>query len=153
MSEDQGDTVYRGQCFCGAVKFEMSGKPMFSGHCHCQDCRDWSGSPFIDFILIPWDDFRITSGEERLKLFSRVLQTPRGSCGVCGSPLGVFRKEANPSHVGISPHALADFPFKPTMHVFCSEGVMNWQDELPHYRDVPLGLGGSGELMPGSTST
>lgn len=152
MSEGEGGTVYRGQCFCGAVKYELSGAPLFSGHCHCQDCRDWGGSPFINFILVPWDAFSIVEGEEHLKLFARVPQTPRGSCALCGSSLGVFRKDAEPPHVGTSPHAFADFPFKPTMHVFCAQAVMPWQDDLPHYQDVPAELGGSGDLMSDSPS-
>ena len=140
--------VYQGACFCGAIRFELRGEPLVSGHCHCQDCRDWGGTPFIDFILVPWDALRIVTGEEHLKLYARVAETPRGSCALCGSALGAFRKDAAPPHVGMSPHRFADFPFSPTMHVFCEEAVRIWSDNLPHYRTLPQELGGDGELMP-----
>jgi hypothetical protein len=41
--------AYKGNCFCGAVKFEVSGQPMAMGYCHCDSCRHWSAGPVNAF--------------------------------------------------------------------------------------------------------
>jgi hypothetical protein len=142
--------VYAGQCFCGAIRFELRDSPLIQGYCHCQDCRDWSGAPLIAFMLVPYDAFRIVEGEEHLLLYARTPETPRGCCARCGGGVGAFRKNAEQPHVGTSPYFFDGFPFEPTMHVFCDESVLAVFDELPHYRTIPEALGGSGELVTGS---
>lgn len=123
---------------------------MIQGYCHCQDCRDWTGAPLIAFMLVAYDAFQIVEGEEHLLLHARMPETPRGSCARCGGSIGAFRKHAEPPHVGISPHVFHEFPFEPTMHLFCDEAVLVVADDLPHYRGLPVPLGGSGELTADS---
>jgi len=31
--------TYNGECFCGAVKVEVSGEPEAMGYCHCRSCQ------------------------------------------------------------------------------------------------------------------
>jgi hypothetical protein len=31
--------THKGECFCGAVKVEVSGEPEAMGYCHCRSCR------------------------------------------------------------------------------------------------------------------
>ena len=150
---NDGDCLYEGHCFCGAIRFGLRGSPIVEGYCHCQDCRDWSGSPLVAFMLVPYDAFVILEGEEHLVLRGRVPQTPRGWCALCGGHIGAFREHAEPPHVGISPHLFAGLPFEPTMHVFCDESVMQIPDELPHYRGVPEELGGDGQLISGTAGS
>src|SRR5258708_31207668 len=39
-------TLFRsGSCFCGEVKFEVTGAPAAMGYCHCESCRRWSAGP------------------------------------------------------------------------------------------------------------
>ena len=142
------EPTYHGHCFCGAIRIEARGAPMFSGYCHCQDCRDWSGASVTPFVIWPFEAVTITQGEEQLALFSRVPETPRGWCERCGGNIGAFRKDAEPPHVATGPHMFAGFPFAPTMQVFCAEAVIGIDDDLPKYRDIPEALGGSGELIP-----
>jgi len=59
-----------GNCFCGAVKIEVTGSPEAMGYCHCNSCRSWSGGPVNAFSLWKSDAVRITAGETaRLKRF------------------------------------------------------------------------------------
>ena len=58
------DTTYEGRCFCGAIRIEAQGTPMVSGYCHCQDCRDWSGTPMVSVVMWPFDAVTITQGGE-----------------------------------------------------------------------------------------
>jgi hypothetical protein len=34
----------KGSCLCGQVTYEISGEPMFVGHCACQSCQKTTGS-------------------------------------------------------------------------------------------------------------
>jgi hypothetical protein len=27
-----------GGCYCGALRYEVTGDPMFQGQCHCREC-------------------------------------------------------------------------------------------------------------------
>ncbi len=140
------NATYEGRCFCGSLVFKVSGEPIYAGYCHCQDCRDWGGTPMVSFVMFPYDAFEVVAGEEHLTVAGRVPETPRGWCARCGGHLGVFRSEHEMPHVALSPHVFFDFPFAPTMHVFCGEAVLRLDDDLPHYRDTPESFGGSGEL-------
>ena len=35
--------MIRGSCLCGAVRFEMSGRPSTFSYCHCSRCRKSEG--------------------------------------------------------------------------------------------------------------
>src|SRR5688572_30210881 len=35
--------VYAGGCACGAIRYEISGEPLFQNHCQCRDCQRKSG--------------------------------------------------------------------------------------------------------------
>ena len=100
----------------------------------------------VSFVMFPFDAFEVIDGEEHLTIAGRIPETPRGWCGRCGGHLGAFRSEHDMPHVALSPHLLSDFPFAPTMHVFCSEAVLRIEDDLPHYADTPEVFGGSGSL-------
>ncbi|HSG89298.1 MAG TPA: GFA family protein, partial [Pseudomonadales bacterium] len=43
------DKSYEGGCFCGAVRFTVTGAPEAQGYCHCGDCRLWSAGPVNAF--------------------------------------------------------------------------------------------------------
>ena len=36
--------AYSGGCACGAVRYEISGEPVFMNHCQCLDCQRRSGT-------------------------------------------------------------------------------------------------------------
>jgi hypothetical protein len=39
-------TCFDASCFCGAVQFSLTAKPMFIHACHCRDCQVQVGGPF-----------------------------------------------------------------------------------------------------------
>lgn len=51
-----------GECFYGAVKFEVSGEPVAMGYCHCTSCRHWSAGPVNAFSLWKPDALKVTTG-------------------------------------------------------------------------------------------
>jgi hypothetical protein len=47
--------IWKGQCFCGGVKYRMHGRPMFIHCCHCRDCQMQTGGAFAINGLIEAD--------------------------------------------------------------------------------------------------
>ena len=76
MTNDD-EKVREGRCLCGAVRYRLRGGPSRVGICHCQDCRQSSGSAFAMFAIWPRAALEL-EGE---------LQTygTRSFCPACGS--------------------------------------------------------------------
>ncbi|KAM6498803.1 Mss4-like protein [Amanita muscaria] len=55
--------VYKGGCICGAVSYQVVGKPVRSAYCHCTLCQRLNGSAFIHTIHYPAAAFMWTHGE------------------------------------------------------------------------------------------
>lgn len=78
------NSTYNGQCFCGTVKFKVSGTPEGMGYCHCESCRSWSASSVNGFTL--WDpknlrlrmaknmSGRITKPKTAIESFARIAE-------------------------------------------------------------------------------
>ncbi len=49
---DEGDIPLEGGCTCGAVRYRMSGGPMFVHCCHCRWCQRETGAAFALNALI-----------------------------------------------------------------------------------------------------
>src|SRR6476619_4245575 len=48
---DSTSSTWTGSCFCGAVRFTVSGEPTAMGYCHCESCRSWAAAPVNAFTL------------------------------------------------------------------------------------------------------
>ena len=53
----------KGGCFCGAVKYTVSARPMFVHCCHCTDCQCQTGSAFAINALIEAKHVKLTKGK------------------------------------------------------------------------------------------
>jgi hypothetical protein len=47
--------IYEGGCSCGAVRYRLTGAPMFVHCCHCTSCQTETGSAFVLNALIESD--------------------------------------------------------------------------------------------------
>ena len=45
--------AYTGGCACGAIRYEISGEPMFSNDCQCRDCQHKSGTGHGSYLTFP----------------------------------------------------------------------------------------------------
>lgn len=52
----------KGGCACGAVRYELSAKPMRVHCCHCTNCQRQTGSAFVLNAVIETAAIRITRG-------------------------------------------------------------------------------------------
>jgi hypothetical protein len=76
-----------GGCQCGAVRYEISGKPVSLYVCHCRECQKQSSSAFGISVIVKRSDLQLTRGE--VKVWSRPTDTGRtlacAFCPACGS--------------------------------------------------------------------
>ena len=51
-----------GGCYCGAVRYEVTGQRFDQTLCHCAICRRTTGAPVVAWLSVRPDDFRLTAG-------------------------------------------------------------------------------------------
>lgn len=76
---------HEGGCYCGGVRYEISGPPKWSGHCHCRSCQLALGGAFMTWAKVAADDFHVTKGT--IRICERTPGIKRGFCGDCGTTL------------------------------------------------------------------
>jgi len=138
-------STHKGECFCGAVKIEVTGEPQGMGYCHCASCRSWSASPVNAFVLWKPEQVKVTQGEEHIATFAKNPSSERKWCKTCGGHLMSW----HPS-IGLFDVYAATTPaleHKPGLHIFYAEKTLSIKDGLPKFKDVPKDFGGSGETM------
>ena len=52
-----------GGCYCGTVRYEISGDPQASLQCHCRECQYISGGNPTLLMIFPLESFQLASGE------------------------------------------------------------------------------------------
>ncbi len=138
-------TTHKGECFCGAIHVEVSGKPEAMGYCHCQSCRSWSAGPVNAFTLWKPDAVRITAGAEHVGTYQKAPLSQRHYCKKCGGHL--MNAHAPLGLIDVFAAKLPTLKFEPGVHVNYAETVMAMRDGLPKLKDFPREFGGSGELV------
>jgi hypothetical protein len=76
---------YEGGCYCGAVRYQIIGAPIWSGHCHCRSCQKALGGAFVTWAKVAARDFDVTKGG--IKTCSVAEGVERGFCADCGTTL------------------------------------------------------------------
>jgi hypothetical protein len=143
---DKMTTSHKGECFCGAVKLEVSGEPEAMGYCHCRSCRSWSGGPVNAFSLWKPENVKVTAGAEDIASFKKTELSHRQYCRKCGGHL--MTNHPSLGMVDVFAATLPTLKFAPAVHVNYSETVLPMRDGLPKLRDFPKEFGGSGEAVP-----
>lgn len=83
---EDGAKGLSGGCLCGAVRYEIDGRPKGSvAHCHCTMCRRAAGSVAVTWFTIEPTQFQLTAGA--LARYASSEKGERGFCGACGSPI------------------------------------------------------------------
>src|SRR4051812_488463 len=108
-------SVFKGQCFCGAVEIAVSGDPVGAGYCHCASCWSWSASSVNAFTLWKPEAVTITRGADQIGEFHKSARSVRQWCKACGGHLMTRHPEWN--LVDVYAAILPGLPFKPGVHV------------------------------------
>jgi hypothetical protein len=138
--------TYNGNCFCGAVEFEVSGQPVGMGYCHCASCRHWSAGPVNAFTLWKPEALKVTRGAELIGTYNKTPISFRKWCKQCGGHL--FSDHPTLGLVDIYAAMIPGLAFEPGVHVNYQETVLRIHDGKPKMKDFPKEMGGSGLSLP-----
>lgn len=117
-----------GGCFCGNIRYRVSGKPVIQLMCYCRDCLSLSGTDGFAGMMFKERDFQIVRGSPTTfeKISKENRPVVRHFCGTCGTGLW-----GTTSFGLVSIHAgTLDDPsvFNPDRNVFV--------DDAPHWARI-----------------
>ena len=138
-------TQHEGSCFCGAVRFTVSGEPAAMGYCHCESCRRWSAGPVNAFTLWKPEALTIVEGSQYVSTFNKTPHSSRMWCNKCGGH--VFTHHPGMGLTDVYAATIPTLPFKPAVHVHYQETVLRMHDGLPKLKDLPKEMAGSGVAL------
>jgi hypothetical protein len=139
-------TTYTGNCFCGAVEFDVTGEQIAAGYCHCRDCAHWGASPVSAYAIFPAGSVAVTKGADNIATYNKTPHVNRKHCTKCGGH--VFNELPEAGLEEVFPDTAPDLPFEPQIHIHYGSKTLTIRDGLPKFRDMPAELGGSGEMVP-----
>ena len=133
-----------GQCYCGGVRVEVAGDPVFSAYCHCESCRSWHAAPIAALAAWPEEQVKV-SGD--VVVSRKADETQRTCCAKCGG--NVLTTKPGLGWKVVYPLTLSGsgFSYAPMAHIHYAERVINFNDGLPKFSDVPAEAGGSGKMI------
>lgn len=133
-------TVVKGSCLCGAVRYEASGEAKRFLHCHCSRCRKATGTGHASNLFLQPGALTWLSGEDHIRAF-KVPEAQRFTntfCSICGARLP--REVKGAGMVVIPAGSLDDeAPLKPQARIFYGSRA-SWScggDELPAFDAYP----------------
>ena len=77
--------MYKGNCLCGAVSWQLLAEPFAIYNCHCKMCQRVHGTPFGTYRFVTSDQIHWTSSTDTIVEYRSSTVLTRASCDVCGS--------------------------------------------------------------------
>ncbi len=141
--------MIKGSCFCGTVRYEVSGPFNSMMSCHCSMCRKHHGSAFATYVSAPIDHFHWISGEDSLLQYQSSAQGTRNTCKVCGSPVPIMLPAHSLALLPAGPLE-GDLGITPTAHLFVGSKAPWYTitDDLPQYQEYPPEFATPGQQRP-----
>jgi len=146
------ETEHQCSCFCGDVKFTVTGKPEAMAYCHCESCRQWSAGAVSAFTLWNPASLHVTQGLDNMAGFDKnpisgdaTVVSNRVWCKTCGGHL--YTDHPTMGLIDIPAAVIKEFTFTPAFHVHYQESALKIKDGLPKFKDLPKEAGGTGETL------
>lgn len=79
------DSYLEGGCLCGHIRYRAIGSPHCVTHCHCEQCRRFTGAVFATGLAYKVKDIDWPNGEPTLYRESDATINGRSFCPKCGS--------------------------------------------------------------------
>lgn len=95
-----------GGCYCGNIRYEITGEPLNAAICHCRDCQRHSGSASVAWIMLDQEDFEVTKGV--LKTCEGKNGALRSFCGECGTGIIYQNENFIPGRLDVQTATLDD---------------------------------------------
>lgn len=130
--------MLKGHCHCGAIRYEISGKPIYSALCHCGDCRRHAGAPVVGWTAYPEGGLKVLQGTP--KVYRSSENGRRHFCPNCGTGLFYFNAVNLPGIADIQTATLDDpAAVAPMIHVQTAERLawMEAAHKLPSFERYP----------------
>jgi len=128
-----------GDCLCGGVRIEISGKLGAVVYCHCSRCRKAQGTAFGANADVRRKYWRFLSGAHLIREFESSPGNFRAFCSRCGSPIYSRRPDA-PDVLRVRLGILNDDPERRSLAHFHVGSKAPWfeiADDLPQFREGP----------------
>ena len=117
----------KGQCHCGAVRYEMSAQVIHQALCHCRDCRRHSGAPMVAWGLVSKDNLKV---EGETKEYASSEHGRRHFCPQCGTGLFYTSETIFPGQIDVQISTLDDpDSIVPQAQIQLAERI-GWIDKL-----------------------
>ncbi len=125
---------FTGGCYCGALRYQVSGEPLFKALCHCEKCQIFSGGMAALLIGMPKTGFSYTQGQPAIadNKFSSD-NSHREFCGTCGTHI-LAVSDASPDMVSIKAGTMDD------REAFGSPDMALQMADARDYHQVPEGV-------------
>jgi len=143
------DNTHEGGCACGAVRYQLTGAPIFVNNCHCRQCQNQTGSTSVVNAFYESERVVLLSGE----LTDHTVKAGSGGphvirrCAVCGTALWSHYPRLGRLGAGVRVGTLDDCAaFRPDAAIFVAER-MAWVTlpaEIPAFEQTYV----ASELLP-----
>jgi hypothetical protein len=124
---------YSGGCFCGVVRYQVSGSATELCFCHCTSCRRASGAALVAWGTFSAERFVVTGGN-----LLEVVSSPgvkRGHCAACGTSI-TYRHEKRRGEIDVTLSTFDDAAsLRPDAHIWVQDKLpwVHISDGLPQY--------------------
>ena len=129
------ESIVRGSCLCGGVRFEVRPPFLRANHCHCSRCRKHSGAATCTQARVAREQFNLLQGEHLVRVYGEGEGAVKAFCSVCGSSLFGGTWPDGPQ-VSIRMGAFDDDPcVRPQFHTYVGSRAP-WDaisDDLPQF--------------------
>jgi len=129
-----------GQCHCGAIRYEITGVPVYTALCHCSDCRRSAGAPVVGWSAYKAEGLKLLQGTP--KVYASSANGRRHFCPDCGTGLFYYNAVNLPGIADIQTATLDDpGAMAPEIQVQVADriGWMENAHELPKFDRYPTG--------------
>ena len=118
--------AYQGGCGCGAVRYEISGVPVFQNHCQCRDCQRKSGTGHGSYLTVNREGVKVTGAAKGWDIVADSGNVKTSFfCPTCGSALYITFK-AMPQFMAVHAASLDDpARFRPQAVTYASR-ALSW---------------------------
>lgn len=127
----------RGQCHCGAVRYEMPTETKHRAICHCSDCRRHAGAPMVAWGLVERNALKV---EGETKEYASSENGRRHFCPQCGTSLFYTNDAIFPGQIDVQIATLDDPDvIVPQAQIQLAERIrwMTSLEELPKFDRYP----------------
>ncbi len=126
------DSTLEGGCLCGHIRYRASGTPFAVNHCHCEQCRRYTGAVFATGVAFSAENITWLNDEPSIYMGSDICGY--SFCPKCGSSIAYHWIADDDIWLTIG---TLDHPelVTPQGHQFIEEKIswVHLDDGLPHH--------------------